>query len=262
MNSTREHPPEPGPEGFEQVRQLLADLAAQLATVPDELENGRFDSSIHVPIVNWTVYCLILIGDHCAAAERLAEPRHVRVLHGLARTVYEYCIAQLYVERHPEIARQQFETFYGRNLRRIVEAQPHHKEARAAYDEWIADAKKNNADAYSGNFKNNIAIDEVDGQHKNGVSAYGIFYGDMSVFAHPDAAGYSDIFQFDFGVDGLSVYFKNASDFHAFDALYMIAMHAVRALRAAALQLKLSAIDIERFVQREREVAALHFDLS
>jgi hypothetical protein len=260
MSSSHEHPPEPGPEAFEQVRQLLSDLAVQIAAIPDELVNERFDSSIHASIVNWTVYCLALIGDHCAAAANLTEPRHVRVLCGLARTVYEYCIALLYVDRHPEIARMQFKTFYGRSLRRIVEMQPYNTEAQAEFEEWNADARNNKANSYSGNFNNKTAIMEVEGPHKNGVSAYGLFYAEMSVFAHPDAAGYSDIFYFDFDDGNLSVHFRSGSSYHAFDALSMIVMHTVRALRAATLQLKLSAIDIDAFVQRKRDVMALHFN--
>ena len=261
MSTDIGHPPEPAPEAFAQVRLLLEDLSRQLAAIPEELTERRFDASIHAPIVNWTVYCLLLIGEHCAAAADLASKRHARVLTTLARTTYEYCIAQLYVERNPDIAREQFATFYGRTLRRIVDMHPADEEERKQFEQWNEDAKKNNANSFSGNFNNKAAILSVEGEHRNGISAYGLFYAQMSTFAHPDAAGYDDVFAFDINDEGLSVYFREESSHHAFDALCLIAMHAIRALRAAATQLKLTGIDVNTFAQRERAVSALHFNV-
>lgn len=258
MYDNCEHPPEPGPTAFSFARELLLDISTRLHSIRDELISGRFDASLPTSAINWTAYCMILIGDNCAAASDLCEPRHVRVLTTIARTTYEYCIAQLFVERHPEIARLQFTTFYGRSLRRIVEMHPANAEAIAQYDEWLRDASLSGADSYSGNFNNKAAILEVDGEEKGGVSPYGLFYSNTSIFAHPDAAGYSDIFDFDFDGSTLSVYLSKGSTHHAYDAIFLIIMHSARALKAAAAQLKLK-MPIDDLASREHRAFRLHF---
>lgn len=247
---------EPGPEAFIMAHDLLEDLAAQMVAIPDELIAVRYDKSLHSPIVNWTVYCVILLSEYCSAAAALSHKRHARVLTALLRTTYEFCIGQLYVVRHPELAREQFATFYGRSLRKLAEMQPKNQEVKKALTLWNDDAKLSKKDSYSGNFNNKTAIVDVDGEE-----AYGIFYSQMSTFAHPDAAGYSDVFSFDFQPDGLNVYFRDGTDYHAFDALCMIGKHSLRALRVGVEQLKISTIDVAAFEYRLRELMKLHFNL-
>jgi len=258
MTDVPEHPPEPGPEAFAFARGLLSDLSTRLHSVREELMAGRFDTSITISAANWTAYCMILIGDNCAAAAELCEPRHVRVLTTIARTVYEYSIAQLYAERHPEVAQQQFSTFYGRSLRRIIDMNPGNIEAIAQLKEWENDASLSGAHTYSGNFKNKEAILEIEGTDKGGVSAYGLFYSNMSVFAHPDAAGFSDVFDFAFDDKTIHADFRDESTHHAYDAIYFIIMHAVRALNAAVAQLNLQ-IEIAELPLLEEFAYQLHF---
>lgn len=78
----------------------------------------------------------------------------------------------------------------------------------------------------------------------------------MSVFAHPDAAGYGDIFDFDDNT--LHIAFRSESTYHGYDAICMIIMHAVRALKAAVAQLKLQ-IDIEELHALEKAPFQFHF---
>jgi len=250
---------------YRKMKRLLVDLGAEIRRIdrafgiPGPEPKGARASRL------WITYILIHLADFSESAAQLTDEKYSRALAVLSRTTYEYLISMIYLYRHPDIADEQLLTQGARFFKlgmsaRIPDGSQSEERYAAAYSAWLADASGSGLNEFTGNFKFLKAALEIEGETKERCPLYSVRYGVMSTVAHPDAAGFPDVFLIDNETHTVTVGLQ--SSLHAFDLLFAIGADLVRAMQFLQTEVNVNVSNLTLFKRRLDNVAGEHFDLA